>query len=390
MGLQVKKVTCVFCKCELVYAEGHLKRLIRHVKFEHGIIFNVKYIMASCFLSESEMDAVTDIVFKKNDLEVTDNVVAGVTLHNNVVREKEKVVDINYNTGATYSKVLDRTNQQNIDEKNGSRYKVAKMDDDQAKKTRSHEEYLGSKHKKARVSSNDRIDGDTSRITTNNEGGKSKTIKSGVNSSELPNPSSHGTNVVSPKASKSKFNCNECDLSYTRKFTLIKHKNEKHGKTTEAFITGDMNTKKAVIESLLSADSDDELNIQEPTKPFCDHCSKTFKLQSHLKLHMKRYHVKKTQNAGNEGGIFVAVEDNDTATKLEMQQAGADPFLTDMREKLMTDLGEDSNQMVFKGVGGNQDEMAHNLVTVSENIVGGQANFFIAVDEALDSDFVIA
>ena len=197
MGLQVKKVTCVFCKCELVYAEGHLKRLIRHVKFEHGIIFNVKYIMASCFLSESEMDAVTDIVFKKNDLEVTDNVVAGVTLHNNVVREKEKVVDINYNTGATYSKVLDRTNQQNIDEKNGSRYKVAKVD--QAKKTRSHEEYLGSKHKKARVSSNDRIDEDTSRITTNNEGGKSKTIKSSVNSSELPNPSIHETNVVPPQ-----------------------------------------------------------------------------------------------------------------------------------------------------------------------------------------------
>merc|ERR1712107_405907 len=94
-----------------------------------------------------------------------------------------------------------------------------------------------------------------------------------------------------------------------------------------------------------------------------------FKLQSHLRLHMKRYHVNKTQTVGNEGGIFVAIEDNDTATKLEMQQAGADPFLTDMREKLMTDLGEDSNQRVFKGVGANQDEISHNLVTVSENIL---------------------
>ena len=141
MVLQLKKVTCAFCKCELVYSEGHLKRLIRHIKFEHGIIFNVKYIMASCFLTESEMDAVTDIVFKKNNLEVTDDVVAEVTLHNNIVREKLKAVDINYNTGATHRRVLDRNSDIIIDDKNGAVCKVEnKGDDDHVKRTRSHEE----------------------------------------------------------------------------------------------------------------------------------------------------------------------------------------------------------------------------------------------------------
>jgi len=382
MVLQLKKVTCAFCKCELVYSEGHLKRLIRHIKFEHGIIFNVKYIMASCFLTESEMDAVTDIVFKKNNLEVTDDVVAEVTLHNNIVREKLKAVDINYNTGATHRRVLDRNSDIIIDDKNGAVCKVEnKGDDDHVKRSRTHEENDDSRYKKSRGSSSNRKEGDTARIAISNGGGKPKLMKSHENSDEglMPNPSNTGAKI-SPKPSK--FNCDECELNYTRKFSLIKHKKEKHVKTTEISVTGNANTKKAVIESLLF---DDDSRIPEPTKPVCEYCSKTFKLQSHLKLHKKnKCPLKKTQVVGNEG-IFVAVEENETTTKLEAQHVEADPFLIDIREKLMMDVCEDSNQMNPKDVDADQDE----IVAVSENI-GGQENFFMAVDEALQSDFLIA
>jgi len=385
MVLQLKKITCAFCKCELVYSEGHLNRLIRHIKFEHGIIFNVKYIMASCFLIESEMDAVTDIVFKKNNLEVTDDVVAEVTLHNNVVREKQKVIDINYNTGATYRRVLDRTNEVIIEEKIGSGFKVEKKaGDDHVKRTRSHQEYDESRHKKSRGSSTNRKPEDSARIAINNGGGKPKLIKSYESRYEvpMPNPPNNGVKI-SPKPSK--FNCDECDLSYTRKFSLIKHQKEKHVKTAETTIAGNTNTKKAVIESLLF---DDDSSIQEPTKPVCEYCDKTFKLQSHLKLHKKRFHSKKTEVVGNEG-IFVAVEENENATKLEAQLIHADPFLTDIREKLMIDMCEDSSEINPEDVDADQDEIAHEMVTVTEN-VGGHENFFTAVEEALHSDFVIA
>jgi len=342
--------------------------------------------MASCFLIESEMDAVTDIVFKKNNLEVTDDVVAEVTLHNNVVREKQKVVDINYNTGSTYRRVFDRTKEVIIEEKKGAGCKVEnKEDDDHVKRTRSHEEYDESKHKKSRGSSTNRKLGDTAKIAMmNNGGGKPKLITSHENSSEvpMPNPPNNGAKI-SPKPSK--FNCDECDLSYTRKFSLFKHKKEKHEKTSETTVAGNTNTKKAVIESLLF---DDDSSIQEPTKPICEYCSKTFKLQSHLKLHKKRFHLKKTEVVGNEG-IFVAVEENEIATKLEAQQNHADPFLTDIREKLMIDMCEDSNEIYPKDVDADQDEIAHEMVTVSED-VGGHENFFMAVEEAFHSDFVIA
>jgi len=343
--------------------------------------------MASCFLTESEMDAVTDIVFKKNNLEVTDDVVAEVTLHNNIVKEKQNAVDINYNTGATYRRMLDRTNEVIFDDKNGAECKVEnKEEDDHVKRTRSREEYDESKYKKSRGSSSNRKEGDTARIAMNNGGGKQKLSKSNVNRFEGPMPttnSPHNVAQMSPKPTK--FNCDECDLNYTRKFSLIKHKKEKHEKMTKTSVTGNSNTKKAVIESLLF---DDDSSIPEPTQPVCNFCNKTFKLQSHLKLHKKRYHLKKTQVVGNEG-IFVAVEENETTTKLEMQQVEADPFLTDIREKLMMDMCEDSNQMNPKDVNADQDEMAHEVVAVSE-IVGGQENFFMAVDEALHSDFVIA
>jgi len=392
MEFHLKKVTCAFCKCEMVYKDGHIKRLIRHVKFEHGIIFNVKYIMASCFLAESEMDAVTDIVFKKNSLEVSDDEVTDVTLHKNVVRKK--AIDININTGATYTRVLDKTSISKSSTVSNTSADHTDSSDSRGSRTRNKvEENSGNRVKRTLVS--DRKDGSITKIPKRNEGEfgglNSKRHKpldeydSANSRSKTSNPPLQQTKDLPPKASN--FSCDECDQSYTRKFSLIKHKKEKHNEVTanKSDATVVHRKEKAVIEQVPSSDGgEDESRMLESKKPVCAICNKTFKLESHLKLHTKKFHRQQTQVGSNEGGIFVAVtEDELSATKLEAQQAeAADPFLSDMREKL---LQLDS----FEPVDGYQEDLNYETVTVAESI-GEQTDMFVAVDEALHNDFLIA
>merc|ERR1719186_1495978 len=55
-------------------------------------------------MDSDERDVVTDIVFRKNNLEADDETIDEVTLKNNIV--KETTIEINFNTGATKRKVI--------------------------------------------------------------------------------------------------------------------------------------------------------------------------------------------------------------------------------------------------------------------------------------------
>jgi len=341
------------------------------------------------------MAAVTDIVFKKNGIEVDDDIISDVTLQNNLVRKR--AIEINFNTGATTTRVLYEKGAVSKETNNSGTTNLGVKDDDkvQPKRTRCPEVVEESeKVKKARVSSSSK--GDKTRITKpkqqNNEGdnGKTRLFKPlGNNEDAVKNQVNSEALLSSPK----QFSCNECDSSFTRKFALLKHKKHKHEvvenspPTPARSISG--------LETVKFADVKKESSTREVPKPFCcQHCDKTFKLGSHLKLHMKKFHPpqdpQQAEVVRKEGGIFVAIEEDEGAAKLEGQQMFEDPFLCHMREKLLQDNDvPNSDQLVTETVDDNCEEDVTNHVSVTQN-VGESMNIIFAVDEALQNDFVIA
>ena len=141
----------------------------------------------------------------------------------------------------------------------------------------------------------------------------------------------------------------------------MRHKKEKH----DCLPKPSADPAVSLIESILFNDEEEEPTVQDSKRITCELCDKTFKIESHLNLHMKRFH-KQTFEEANEGSIFVAIEEDASTAKQEGTQVEADPFLSDMREKLLQDDDESPNEDV--------DPM----------------DVFTAVDEALQNDFVIA
>jgi len=316
----------------MTYKEGHLKRFIRHVKFEHGIIFNVKYIMASCFLDGGEMEAVTGLVFQKNNLEVTDNTVSDVTLQNIIVRKK--VIDINFNTGAIASKVLEDM-AVSVSENRNMATKVATNEMDQNKRTRNPELLESSKFKKAKINSYRKDFGKATRSKKDSEeDGKSLIYKVlGDNDDDVDSRrTKYQVETPTISAKPSNFTCDICDVSYARRFTLLKHKKENHDNSTKPAAKPDV----SLIESILF-DDDEEVQSNDDS---------------------------------SKEGVFVAIEEDASTAKLERTYVELDPFLSEMREKLMQD--DDADQMLLN------------------NLDTDQLDVLTAVDEALQNDFVIA
>merc|ERR1719186_852390 len=156
-------------------------------------------------MDSDERDVVTDIVFRKNKLELDDETIDEITLKNNIV--KETTIEINFNTGATKRKVI------------GGKY--ADMNDTKKAKSNNNDKDKG-KAEIYKVLDDQDDSSDLKEMESEYRSYETESIKLvSVQSRAEPIP-------LFPKSSSNKFKCDECDASYTRNYSLMKHKKTKH------------------------------------------------------------------------------------------------------------------------------------------------------------------
>merc|ERR1719186_1229662 len=158
-------------------------------------------------MDSDERDVVTDIVFRKNNLELDDETIDEVALKNNMV--KETTIEINFNTGATKRKVI------------GGKY--SDMTDTKKAKTNNNDKDKGKAEIYKALDDQDQDEpSNQNEIDSENRSYETESIKLvSIQSRAEPIP------LLLPKSSN-KFKCDECDASYTRNYSLMKHKKTKH------------------------------------------------------------------------------------------------------------------------------------------------------------------
>ena len=55
-------VRCILCRGRVIYKNGDITRFTSHLANEHGAFFDIEYLLASCFLDESQKRAIADPV----------------------------------------------------------------------------------------------------------------------------------------------------------------------------------------------------------------------------------------------------------------------------------------------------------------------------------------
>ena len=70
MILESDHIVCMFCMCEMRILNTDLNPIKNHMEYEHGIMFNIKYVIASCFVDAAEIEAIADEVIEKLDLKL--------------------------------------------------------------------------------------------------------------------------------------------------------------------------------------------------------------------------------------------------------------------------------------------------------------------------------
>merc|ERR1719186_485533 len=181
-------------------------------------------------MDSDERDVVTDIVFRKNKLELDNETIDEVTLKNNIV--KETTIEINFNTGATKRKVI------------GGKY--ADMTDTKKAKTNNNDKDKG-KAEIYKVLDDQDEPSNQSEMDSENRSYETESIKL-VSIQSRAEPIS-----LLPKSSSNKFKCDECDASYTRNYSLMKHKKTKHSS-----ISKPSDPAVSLIESILFDDEEEK------------------------------------------------------------------------------------------------------------------------------------
>jgi len=55
-------VRCILCRGRVIYKDGDITRFTSHLANEHGAFFDIEYLLASCFLDDSQKRAIADPV----------------------------------------------------------------------------------------------------------------------------------------------------------------------------------------------------------------------------------------------------------------------------------------------------------------------------------------
>merc|ERR1719186_81295 len=336
-------------------------------------------------MDSDERDVVTDIVFRKNNLEVDNETIDEVTLKNNIV--KETTIEINFNTGATKRKVI------------GGKY--SDMTDTKKAKTNNNDKDKGKAEIYKALDDQDQDEpSDLNEMDSENRSYHTESIKLvSIQSRAEPIP------LLLPKSSSNKFNCDECDASYTRNYSLMKHKKTKHdciSKPSDPVVS--------LIESILFDDEEekgdvetgqsiqiDEHQISTEGGIFvCELCEISFKERWSLEVHKTNIHSKQEIQSNcdkeevnnvnideeNEDGVFVGVEVDATTAKKEGEQVAADPFLSAIRDKLLEDEDYENQEGILgiESVAVDNDGSTEKLVPCS---------IYAAVNVAMQNEFMI-
>merc|ERR1719508_264767 len=336
-------------------------------------------------MDSDERDVVTDIVFRKNKLELDDETIDEVTLKNNIV--KETTIEINFNTGATKRKFI------------GGKY--SDMTDTKKAKTNNNDKDKGKAEIYKVLDDQDQDEpSNQNEMDSENRSYETESIKLvSIQSRAEPIP------LLLPKSSSNKFKCDECDASYTRNYSLMKHKKTKHESLSKPYnpaasliesILFDDEEEKGDVETDQSIQIDEHRNSTECGIFVCELCEISFKERWSLEVHKTNIHSKQEIQSNcdkeevtnvnideeNEDGVFVGVETDATTAKKEGEQVAADPFLSAIRDKLLEDE-DDENQagiLGIKSVAFDNDGSTEELVPCS---------IYAAVDVAMQNEFMI-
>merc|ERR1712096_273707 len=333
-------------------------------------------------MDSDERDVVTDIVFRKNKLELDDETIDEVTLKNNIV--KETTIEINFNTGATKRKII------------GGKY--SDMTETKKAKTNNNDKDKG-KAEIYKVLDDQEEPSDQNEMDSENRSYETESIKL-VSIQSRAEP-------IFPKSSSNKFKCDECDASYTRNYSLMKHKKTKHdslSKPTDPAVSliesilFDDEEEKGDVESGQSIQIDEHQISTEGGIFVCELCEISFKEGWGLVVHRKNIHSKQEIQSNcdkeevnnvnideeNEDGVFVEVEADATTAKKEGEQVAADPFLSAIRDKLLEDEDEDDENPA--GILGIETAAVDNDCS-TEKLV--PYSIYAAVDVAMQNEFMI-
>jgi len=328
------------------------------MKFQHGAMFNAKYLMAACFMNSDEKDAVTEIVCKKNNLNIDDRTIGEVTLENIV--PKQTTIEINFNTGIIKKRTV--SSEKSKDEIENKIVLVNPVDDNRAevntvwRKTRttikkplvdkkeeiykiledSDDEDISSNHggnlsqlneieSEAAISpfhddqnlldtnliNNDKMSETVKQFHTSVKetevsgsekliSSVSETVRIHNRNNELSSPS-----VIKPKR---QFKCDQCPVSYSWKNSLIPHKKKKHGtlpkfsrRGASSFKSGQ--TVKREIEENISEQVVKQIKVENPTTSLihvCYVCDDKFETELDLDCH-RNMHTKVSVEIESEG-----------------------------------------------------------------------------------------
>merc|ERR1711973_187754 len=69
--LRTNTIRCFLCKGFVLYKDGDLSRLRAHLANQHGIFFDVDYLLASCFMDDSQRQAIAKPYLESLNREVS-------------------------------------------------------------------------------------------------------------------------------------------------------------------------------------------------------------------------------------------------------------------------------------------------------------------------------
>jgi hypothetical protein len=230
-------VTCIFCMCVMPFCKTDVNRLKNHMQYEHGIMFNVKFAIASCIMDIVEREWISDVLIEKYSIVVdedTDDIDTNVaeTHSYNIAsflsESKKGEIDKEITDVDKMKKLKEEKRKIELIEKQKSAiYKILEDDDDSP----GHEDELLLQEE---VSKNIKfvswINEPQIRIELHTPVQLQTRAKESPNHTLIPIKVKESP-ILAQIQTKAKFKCEKCEISLARRDGLRRHMRSKHSNT---------------------------------------------------------------------------------------------------------------------------------------------------------------